>query len=92
MKLRFFLTKELMRRLTTAISKIFTFEKKIGGLWVILNLKPPNEYIEYLHCKMNSFEKVFELVLKNYFMASMDLTDTCFAVAIPTLFRKYLRF
>ena len=41
---------------------------------------------------MNSFEKILELVSKNCFMASIDLTDAYFVAEIPTSYRKYLRF
>ena len=45
-----------------------------------------------MHFKVNSFEKVVELVTLDWFMASIDLKDAYFTVPIAPKDRKYLRF
>ena len=45
-----------------------------------------------MHFKMNSFEKIVELITPRCYMASIDLKDAYFTVPIALKDRKYLCF
>lgn len=74
------------------ISNIFTRPKKSGGLRVILNLKQLNKHIIYNHFKMENLDMVKDMIFKDDFLASIDLTDAYFCVRIHDDDTKYLRF
>ena len=57
------------------VSNIFTRPKKDGSYRMILNLKPLNEFIDYHHFKMDTFNIAIKLVKPGCFMASIDLKD-----------------
>ena len=86
-KLKFYFIKELLRRLITVQMNLYQNIYSRKEKWRPsghFKLDSSNEYIEYLHFKINSFENILELVSKNCFMASIDLTDVYFVVEIPT--------
>ena len=74
------------------ISSIFLREKKNGSYRMILNLKGLNEFIEYKHFKMESLAFAVQLMRKNCYMASIDLTDAYYTVPVAPEHRKYLQF
>lgn len=74
------------------ISRIFTRPKKNGNLRVILDLSRLNEFIEYHHFKMDTFESSLKLVTPNCYMASVDLQDAYFSVPISSFCCKFLKF
>lgn len=74
------------------ISPIFVTTKKNGEYRMILNLKGLNEYIEYHHFKMDTFETALNLIKPNCLMASADLRHAYHSVSIDEQYRKYLRF
>ena len=74
------------------ISPIFIVPKKDGEYRMILNLKDLNEYIEYHHFKMDTFESVIKLVKPNCFFASVDLRHAYYSVPIAPEHRIKLRF
>ena len=74
------------------ISSIFLRKKKNGSYRMILNLKRLNEAIEYKHFKMESLSFAVQLMRKNSYMASIDLTDAYYTVPVAPEHRKYLRF
>ena len=74
------------------ISSIFLRKKKNGSYRMILNLKGLNEFIEYKHFKMESLAFAVQLMRKNCYMASIDLTDAYYTVPVAPEHRKYLRF
>ena len=74
------------------ISPIFTTPKKDGSSRMILNLKGLNQFIEYVHFKMESFSTVVSLVKCNCYMASVDLKDAYYSVPIAQEHQKYLKF
>jgi len=74
------------------ISHIFTRPKKDGCHRVILNLKGLNEYVIYRHFKMETLGSNVKLVEKDCFMASLDLKDAYYSVAVAKPDRKFLRF
>ena len=74
------------------ISSIFTRPKPDGRLRVILNLKPFNLFINYVHFKMDSIYSALRLMSPRCYMASIDLTDAYFSVPVALAHRKFLRF
>ena len=74
------------------ISTIFLRKKKNGSYRLILNLRGLNAYIEYQHFKMEILTCAIQLMKKNCYMASIDLTDACYTVPVELEHRKYLRF
>ncbi len=74
------------------ISNIFTRKKKDGGLRTILDLSLLNQYIDYKHFKMDTFESATNLVQPNCYMASLDLKDAYYSVPIAVECRKLLKF
>ena len=74
------------------LSSIFTCRKKDGSYRIILNLKQFNKCIPYQHLKMDTLKTVLNLIEKDYFLASLDLTDGYYSVPVARDHRKYLRF
>ena len=74
------------------ISPIFTRAKKDRSFRVILNLKCLNSHVQYHHFKMDSLNTVLQMVKPGCFMASIDLKDANYSVAIATADQKYLKF
>ena len=74
------------------ISNIFTRKKPNGKIRIIINLKPLNQYLTYTHFKMEHLDFVSELVNKDDWFASIDLTDAYFAVSIHQSHWKFLKF
>ena len=74
------------------LSPVFTRKKKDGTFRVILNLKRLNEEITYRHFKMDTLNTALSLISKDCFMASVDLKDAYYSVAIHPEHRKFLRF
>lgn len=74
------------------ISSIFVRPKKSGEYRVILNLKNLNEFVEYHHFKMDTFNTALELIKPNMYMASIDLRHAYHSISMHENFRKYLRF
>ncbi|KAJ8021950.1 hypothetical protein HOLleu_39297 [Holothuria leucospilota] len=74
------------------LSNIFLRPKKDGSYRMILNLKHLNKHVEYHHFKMDTLLSAIRLMTKNCFMASVDLKDAYYTVAIDESHRKFLRF
>ena len=74
------------------ISPIFLTPKSDGGYRLILNLKRLNGYMPYIHFKMDTVEKVLQLVKKGAFMAKIDLKDAYYSVKIKDEHQKFLKF
>ena len=74
------------------VSTIFLRKKKNGSYRLILNLKGLNASIEYQHIKMESLTCAIQLMKKNCYMASIDLTDAYYIVPAAVEHWKYLRF
>ena len=56
-----------------------------------MNLNGLNASIEYQHFKMQSLTCAIQLMNKNCYMASRDLTDAYYTVPVAVEHRKYLR-
>ena len=74
------------------ISPIFLREKKDGGYRMVLNLKKLNNYIPYIHFKMETFELALNMITSNMFLASVDLRHAYYSVKIAEEQRKYFCF
>ncbi len=57
------------------VSSVFTRPKKDGTHRMILNLKQLNEYVSYMHFKMESLKHVIDIIQPQAWMASVDLKD-----------------
>ena len=74
------------------ISPVFIVPKKDGEYRMISNLKELNQYIEYHHFKMDTFESVLKLVKPGCFFASIDVRHAYYSVPIAAENRVKLRF
>lgn len=74
------------------ISPVFLRPKKNGKYRMILNLKNLNKFISHIHFKMDTLQSCVNLMTKNCFMASLDLTDAYYSVSISPDSQKYLKF
>ena len=73
-------------------STYFLVPKKDGSQRPILNLKQFNHWIVKRHFKMETLESIMEVMTPNLWLASVDLKDAYFHVAIARGSRQYLRF
>ena len=64
------------------ISNIFVRPKRNGKYRMILNLRAFNEFVEYERFKMDSIHTCVALMKEGCYMASLDLRDAYFSVAI----------
>ena len=74
------------------ISPIFARTKKDGNCRLILNLKQFNKAVEYEHFKMDTIKTITHLIVKDCDMASIDLKDAYYCIAVHPEDRKFLRF
>jgi len=74
------------------LSRLFLVRKKDGSFRPVVNLKPLNQFMVKAHFKMEGINMVKDLLLRNDWMASIDLKDAYLSVAIEEEHRKYLRF
>ena len=74
------------------VNTIFTRPKKDGNHRMILNLKPLNQFVEYKKFKMDTIKTVLQLMHKNCFMASIDISDAYYSVPISSEYHKFLKF
>ena len=81
-----------MREEDGFMSSAFTREKRDGSYSMILNLKQLNKRIEYEHFKMESLQSVLNIIRPNCWMASVDLKDAFYTVAIHPDHQKFLTF
>ena len=73
-------------------SLIFLKPKKNGDLRPIIDLSGLNKYIKTPSFKMESAQSVKSVLTKNQWLASIDMSDAYFHIAVRKSFRKYLRF
>ena len=74
------------------VSTVFTRAKKDGNFRMILNLAKLNEHVEYYHFKMDTFDQAIKLITPNCYLASIDMKDAYYSIAIAEEDQKYLKF
>lgn len=74
------------------LSSYFLVPKPNGDKRFILNLKRLNVYINAPHFKMEDARTVKRLLIRDCFMASIDLKDAYYLISINRDHRKFLRF
>lgn len=74
------------------LSSYFLIPKPQGSSRFILNLKNLNEFMAYVHFKMEDIRTAQRLVSHDTFLANIDLQDAYLLIPIHTQSRKYLRF
>ena len=84
--------RETTHESTEFVSPIFIVKKPDGGTRLIPNLKELNEFVKYEHFKMDDIKTIINMVTRNCFMATKDLKDAYYSVAISRQFQKFLKF
>ena len=74
------------------VSPIFIVKKPDGGTRLILNLKKFNAFAKYIQFEMDGIKIIINIITRNCFMATKDLKDACYSVAISRRFQKFLKF
>ena len=59
---------------------------------MILNLKKLNKHIAHNHFKIDTLQSCINLMNKNYYMGSLDLSDAYYSISISPESQKYLKF
>ena len=72
----------------TYTSFIFLREKKSKEHGLILNSKKFNKTVEYHHFKVDKLSTAVDMVGKNCFMVSVDLSDTYYSIHIAKRISK----
>ena len=78
--------RETTHESTEFVSPIFIVKKPDGGTRLILNLKELNEFVKYEHFKMDDIKIIINMVIRNCFMATIDLKVAYYNVTISRLF------
>ena len=73
-------------------SQMFTVSKKDGGHKPTINLTNLNRFVRAQHIKMESINRVQDILSKNDYMTKKDLKDAYFMVPIGEKHRDLLRF
>jgi len=74
------------------VSKIFVVPKRTGGKRVIIDLRELNLFIKKIKFRMENHILIQEILNKNDYMTSIDLTDAYLMIPIHPEHRKYLCF
>jgi hypothetical protein len=74
------------------ISNLFKVPQKDGSFRPVVNLKKMNLFVEYHHFKQENLSIGLDIIQKNDYLTSMDLTDAYFSISINNEFKKCLRF
>ncbi|CAC5367588.1 unnamed protein product [Mytilus coruscus] len=74
------------------ISNIFLVPKKDGSSRPVINLKNVNNFVAYHHFKQEHLSFVLDVIQRDDYLTSIDLTDAYFSISINNDFKKYLRF
>jgi hypothetical protein len=77
---------------TKFLGHLFLRQKKDGSQRPIFNLKKLNEWVEYVHFKMEGLHLVKGLLQEGDWLIKLDLKDAYFCVPMSRRDQKYLRF
>ena len=74
------------------VSNLFTRPKKEAGrIRLIANLKSLNEWIGFVHFKMDGIEDVINLMKPGMYMVSIDFTSSFYSINVDPQYRRYLK-
>lgn len=74
------------------LSTYFLRKKSNNKFRFILNLKQLNKFIVAPHFKLEDYKTANNAIVKNCFLAKIDLKDAYFSIPISKKYRKYLKF
>jgi hypothetical protein len=83
---------EVQPELDSYVSTLFIVQKKDGGSRPVINLKNLNAYLPYEHFKMEGIHLLKDLLIRDDWLAKIDLKDAYFTVPINAEHQRYLRF
>ena len=74
------------------VSNLFARPKKEPGrVRLIANLKSLNNWVKFVHFKMEGVEDVINLMRPGMYMVSIDFTSSFYSISVDPRFRKYLK-
>lgn len=73
-------------------SNIFPTIKKDGSARVILNLRELNEFITFIHFKMETIADVLSMISPNCYFMTIDFKHAFFSISVKPDQRRWLRF
>ena len=74
------------------ISNLFIVPKPNGKYRPVINLRHLNKFVHYDHFKQETFKVVLDLLQRNDFLTSIDLTDAYFSISVHSEDQKFLKF
>ena len=70
------------------LSKLFLVGKKDGGYRPVINLEMLNQFIPFLHFKIEGLSQLKHIIQEGYWMCKLDLKDAYFSVPLDRNSRK----
>ena len=74
------------------LSNLFLVGKKDRGFRPVINLKMLNQFIPFLHFKMEDLSQLKHIIQEGDWMCKLDLKDAYFTVPLDQDSRKFVRF
>ena len=74
------------------ISPIFYVPKPPDSFRPILHLKKLNEFVPYVHFKMETINSILTMITPGCYMAKIDIKDAFYSIPILPEHQKYLKF
>ena len=74
------------------LSSLFLVGKKDGGYCPVINLKMLNQFIPFLHFKLEGLSQLKHIIQEGDWMCKLDLKDAYFSVPLDRNSRKFVRF
>ena len=74
------------------ISPIFLIPKPPDSFRLILNLKKLNEFVPYVHFKMETINSILTMTTPGCYMTKIDIKDAYYSIPILPEHQKYLKF
>ena len=74
------------------LSILFLMGKKDGGYRPVINLKMLNQFIPFLHFKLEGLSQLKHIIQEGDWMCKLDLKDAYFSVPLDRNSRKFVRF
>ena len=74
------------------LSNLFLVGEKEGGYRPVINLKMLNQFIPFLHFKMEGFSQLKHIIQEGDSMYKLDLKNAYFSFPLDRNSRKFVRF